>query len=323
MDKNALLIVNPISGTRAKRDLPQTVVSRLGEWGWSTEIALTKGPGDATQLASAAAASGEYAVVIAAGGDGTVNETARGLIDTDTPLAIIPCGSGNGLARHLNIPLDTGMALDIINSGTLIKADYATANSKPFFCTCGVGFDAAVSERFAAKNRRGLITYLQTAFEIVVRYSPTTYTIEANGLTLTHEAFLVAVCNASQYGNNAFIAPGASIVDGLLDVIVLHAGNPFETMKFGLEVMSGTLNRNAQVDIVRTSSLSITRNTDGPAHLDGEPVDNLGRRLEIACHPGCLNMIVPSSIPQFKPLVTPLTAFVRDMRLTFRHLLKI
>lgn len=183
------------------------------------DTAYTTGHGDATRLTTDAASKG-YRAVIAAGGDGTVNEIATALCGTSTALGIIPVGSGNGLARHLGLPLDVTEAIEVIAKDNIIDCDYGTANGRPFFCTFGVGFDAAVSEKFAHQKRRGKLSYIKSAISEYVSYNPQTYTISANGQILTQKAFIVACCNASQYGNNAYIAPTASITDGLLDITI-------------------------------------------------------------------------------------------------------
>lgn len=318
--KRCRLIVNPISGTRSKQGLGEALAVRLGP-DWTVETCPTEYAGHATTLAAEAAADGHDAV-IAAGGDGTVNETARALCGTATALGIIPCGSGNGLARHLNIPVDNVASLDIIAGGRTLDVDTGSVNGRPFFCTFGVGFDAAVSERFARKNRRGLFSYFQSALETFRNYRPQTYTITANGSEVTHKALLVAVCNASQYGNNAYIAPGASMLDGLFDVLILHSDNPLSAVRLGLDMMAGTLGSNAGVDMIRTSSLTITRLSDDISHIDGEPVESLGERLALECRPATLRVFVPENIPAFTPLITPLQAFGRDILLTFSHLFR-
>ena len=185
------LIINPISGTRNKAGLDRMVAESLKPLGWELEVVYTKGHGDATKLARSAIAKG-CDVVIAAGGDGTINETAAALCGTGVILGILPCGSGNGLARHLGIPVDLREGLKVIIENHPEDIDYATVNDCKFFCTFGVGFDAAVSAAFARKKTRGKLTYLQSTFETYAKYEPEYYTISANGKKLTERAFLVA-----------------------------------------------------------------------------------------------------------------------------------
>ncbi|MCH5346189.1 MAG: diacylglycerol kinase family lipid kinase [Muribaculaceae bacterium] len=316
----ATLIINPISGTRSHRSLPRLVSRKLEDLGYQVEIAQTEAHGDATRLAADAAARGRD-LVIAAGGDGTVNETAAALCGTKTALAILPCGSGNGLARHLDIPIDPVLALDIIADGRILATDYGTVNGDhKFFCTFGVGFDAAVSHTFAGQRRRGRLSYIKSAVEEVLRFRPEDSTIEAAGQIITRRAFLVAVCNASQYGNNAYIAPAASIDDGLLDITIIHSGNPIQTALVGVDIMTGYLNHNTLIQTLKARRVTITRNNDGLAHIDGDPI-TMGRRLDIECHHNQLRVMVPVG-PEMRvtPIITPVRSFINDMRITINHL---
>lgn len=309
--RRLLLIINPISGTDDKEHIERMARKRLSEAGFTVGSAYTCARGDATRLARKAADNGFYGV-IAVGGDGTVNETARALSNTNVALGIIPCGSGNGLARHLGIPLDPEKAIDIIAADHIVESDYGSVNQSPFFCTFGVGFDAAVSSNFARQHRRGRLTYLKSAIEEYIKFRPQTYSISANGHVLTENAFLIAVCNASQYGNNAYIAPDADITDGLLDITVVHAGNPLTTALVGVDLFTGYINKNTLINTFRAPSAVIYRQAEGPAHLDGEPV-RLTDTIEIKCHPGGLKIFTPGALPKFRPIITPVENVARDI----------
>lgn len=313
-----LLIINPISGVGDKAAIEPLVREMMTPAGYDVEVAYTCGRGDATRLAKEAVDKG-YAAVLAAGGDGTVNETAAALCGSDTALGIIPCGSGNGLARHLGIPIDIREGIKVIHDEAPHSIDYATVNDRKFFCTFGVGFDAAVSAAFAGKKRRGKLTYLQSTFQTYAHYEPELYTITANGHTVTEKAFLVAVCNASQYGNNAYIAPSASIDDGLLDVTIIHAGNPLTTAMVGFDMLIGNIERNMLIHSFRTPSLTIRRKGAGAAHLDGEPME-LDEELDITCHHKKLKVFAPASLPPFKPFLTPASAMFADFRIAVNKL---
>ena len=210
--KRCLLIINPISGTNNKRGLDKIVKDKLADTGLQIEPVWTTARGDATRFAEKAVENGFHSV-IAAGGDGTVNETAKALCGSETALGVIPCGSGNGLARHLEIPINIDASIDILRENHIISCDYGTANDMPFFCTFGMGFDAAVSKRFAEGKHRGFAKYIKSAFEEFRSFNSDEYIISANGKVLTEKAFVIAACNASQYGNNAYIAPQASMTD--------------------------------------------------------------------------------------------------------------
>lgn len=312
------LIINPISGTRSKTGLDRMVIDALGPLGREVEVAYTKGHGDATRLALSAVEKG-CETVLAAGGDGTINETAAALCGTGVVLGIIPCGSGNGLARHLGIPVDIKESLKIIIENHAMDIDYATVNDKKFFCTCGVGFDAAVSEAFARKKTRGKLTYIQSTFQTYANYEPEHYTIIANGKTLTEKAFLVAVCNASQYGNNAYIAPSASINDGLLDVTIIHAGNALSTALVGVDMLTGMIERNMLIQTFRTDNIIIEREHRGPSHVDGEPME-MDHRLTVRCHHNGLRVFTPTVVQPFRPILTPVSSMFNDFRIAVNNL---
>ena len=316
--KKLLVIINPVSGTNSKAGLEQIITEKLSK-SFDLDIRLTTAPGDATKYATEAVKNGYYAV-IAAGGDGTVNETAKALKDTDTALGIIPVGSGNGLARHLYIPMDTQSALDIILQDHILNIDYGTVNDKPFFCTFGIGFDAAVSWKFAQQNRRGLITYLKSTFQEYIHYKAEEYTIKANGNILTEKAFCVACSNASQYGNNAYIAPGADITDGLIDVTIIHAGNMINTALVGIDLMSGTIKNNLLIETFKTKEITIERKTEGPAHIDGEPLI-LAKTLQIETHHAALKTFAPAKTEKFRPIIPPITSRWNETILKLRRLL--
>lgn len=319
--RRLLLIINPVSGTHDKRILEELVRNQLSESGYIVETSWTTGSGSATSMACVAAENGYYGVIVA-GGDGTLNEVACGLRGSTTAIGIIPCGSGNGLARHLGLGTDIEAAIGTISKGYIADIDYGCVNDRPFLCTCGVGFDAAVSERFAHAPRRGRLSYIKSAVTEFLNYRSEVYTISlSDGTVLTEKAFLVAVCNASQYGNNAYIAPTASIRDGLLDVTIIHSGSPLSTAIVGVDLLTGFINHNMMIDTFQTSALTISRKDNGPIHADGEPID-APARLDISCHAGALRMFVPRQEQQFRPIITPVQSLISDVSNDLRTLLK-
>ena len=219
--KKLIFIVNPISGTQSKELILNLLDEKIDKEKYTWDVVYTKRAGHAIEIA-AQAAEMKTDVVVAIGGDGTINEIGRSLVHTETALGIIPCGSGNGLARHLHIPMEPKKALEIINDGICDIIDYGKINGTDFFCTCGVGFDAFVSLKFANAGKRGLLTYLEKTLQESLTYQPETYELETEDGTYKYKAFLIACGNASQYGNNAYIAPQATLTDGLLDVTILE-----------------------------------------------------------------------------------------------------
>ena len=315
---SALMLINPISGTRDKNGICDVACSRLKAAGIDLEIAHTLHKGHGAELAGKAAEAGTD-IVIAAGGDGTVNEIASALMHTETALGIIPCGSGNGLARTLGIPMDYDKAIDIISRNQPYAIDCGIAEGLPFFCTFGVGFDAVVTEKFASGKRRGKMQYVRSALLEYLNFTPDSYAMEIDGEIYTEEALLIAVCNTAQYGNNAYIAPRASLTDGLLDVTVIRNGSIIQQAMAGIGLLSGQIDRNRYVDTFKAKEVKIIRLKDGPAQIDGEPLA-LGRKVAIHCDPKCLKVLSDGTEPEFQPIITPVQAFFNDMISDLRYL---
>jgi YegS/Rv2252/BmrU family lipid kinase len=269
--KRIIFIINPISGTQSKAGLPALIEQSLDQERLDYEIRMTSYRGHAAEIAREMADQG-VDVVVAVGGDGTVNEVARSLVHTQTALGIIPCGSGNGLARHLRIPMDWGKALRIINHCQIESFDYGVINDLPFFCTCGMGFDAFISLKFAEAGKRGPITYVENVLKEGLKYKPETYEIVDDSGTVYHKAFLIACANASQYGNNAYIAPGATMKDGEMDVIVMEPFGALDAPQIAADLFMKTLGNNSKIKTFRTKSLHIHRKTPGAIHYDGDPI---------------------------------------------------
>ena len=264
-------IVNPISGTGSKEYIPELIEEMLDHERFNYEVRLTDYRGNAAEIASEAAEAG-VDIVVAVGGDGTVNEVARSLVHTQTALGIIPTGSGNGLARHLCIPMNSSKALEIINQCQIEPFDYGVINGLPFFCTCGMGFDAFISLKFAEAGKRGPITYVENVLKEGLKYKPETYEIEDETGTKHYKAFLIACANASQYGNNAYIAPGATMKDGELDVIIMEPFDVLDAPQIAADLFMKTLGNNSKIKTFRTRSLRIHRKEAGAIHYDGDPI---------------------------------------------------
>lgn len=282
--KEIVFVVNPISGTQGKKAILKHIDERLDRNIYNYRIVETQYAGHATEIAKTAVMDG-VDIVVAIGGDGTINEIARSLIHTDTALGIIPCGSGNGLARHLRIPMDCKAAIDILNKNFQITIDYGKINDIPFFCTCGVGFDAFVSLKFADSGKRGLLTYLENTLNESLTYQPETYEIENDEGTVRHKAFLIACGNASQYGNNAYIAPQASLTDGLMDVTILEPFTVLDVPSLSFQLFNKTIDQNSCIKTMRTKKIKIRRKNPGVFHYDGDPVmGNENLEVEIIAH---------------------------------------
>jgi YegS/Rv2252/BmrU family lipid kinase len=283
-------IVNPISGTKSKDALPLLVKQLIDDSLYECEIIKTEYAGHAAELASQCV-NDHIDICVAVGGDGTVNEVARSLAHSETALGIIPCGSGNGLARHLCLPMDMKQALQVINAGKTDYFDYGVINDQPFFCTCGMGFDAYVSLKFAESGKRGLATYVENVLKEGLTYKPDTYIITDESGNHQYNAFLVACANASQYGNNAYIAPEASMQDGLLDVIIMEPFNIIEAAKVGFDLFAKTLKSNKHIKTFQARSIHIHRNESGAVHFDGDPT-KMGTDIDVRIEPLGLKAII-------------------------------
>lgn len=267
--KNIAFIVNPISGTKAKNRVAKLIRELLDTRQFAPTVVATEYAGHATQLAQHFAMEDYYAVV-AVGGDGTVNEVASGLIGTNTALGIIPNGSGNGFARHLDISTRMNRAIEMLNSSEVINVDYGLVNDIPFFSTFGVGFDAVVAHDFADSSR-GLKGYVQSIFKDLFQYKPETYHLEGEGIDLTTTAFLINFANAGQWGYDAYIAPKASVQDGWLDVAVVTEFPMTAAAGLALSLFTKDIDEKLYMNTIRAKELTLTRTSAGAAHIDGTP----------------------------------------------------
>ncbi len=288
-------IINPISGVGSKRKIPKMIEGICLKKDYSFNISFTEYAGHASELTRRAIAEGaEY--ILAVGGDGTVNEIARAMIHSDAILGIIPKGSGNGLARELHIPMDVRKAIDLIAKEHVTTIDCCRANGQVFFCTCGVGFDAAVSQKFANEKRRGSLTYIKNTIEEYLSYKPEPYELLVDdGRTIKEKAFLVACANASQYGNNAFIAPHANIRDGRMDITILAPFTPLDIAPLAIQLFTKQIDRNSKIKTMKARQVTIIRQKPGVMHLDGEPV-MADRSIDITVEPKALRVLTPEVV---------------------------
>ena len=290
MKKKMLFIINPISGTHDKSDMPGLIKENLDSEKFDYEIMFSQYPGNASEIARKACRDG-YDVIVAVGGDGTVNEVARSLVNTESALGVIPCGSGNGLARHLLLPMKPVKAIQILNLCEIHALDYGTINGIPFFCTCGMGFDAVISQKFAEAGKRGPATYVENVLREGLKYKPELYEIkDENGVT-SKTAFLISCANASQYGNNAYIAPQASMSDGLMDVVIMEPFDVLDATQISIDMFNKTLDKSSKIKTFRTKSLHIHRQHEGVVHYDGDPV-MMGQDIDVELHQQGIRIVV-------------------------------
>lgn len=268
--KNIAFIVNPVSGTKTKNRITKLIRELLNKELFSPTVVTTEYAGHATQLAQQFALEGYYAV-IAVGGDGTINEVGKGLCGTNTALGIIPNGSGNGFARHLEISTRMNRAVEMLNNSEVISVDYCTVNDIPFFSTFGVGFDALVAQDFS-NTSRGLKGYIESILKDIFQYKPEQYHLQGEGIDLTTSAFLINFANASQWGYDACIAPKASLQDGWMDVAIVSEFPLIKAPELAWQLFTKSIDENHYMHTIRVKEIMLERENDSsPVHIDGTP----------------------------------------------------
>ncbi|MBK8805879.1 MAG: diacylglycerol kinase family lipid kinase [Bacteroidales bacterium] len=287
--KKILFIINPISGTGKKKIVEKLAPVVLGS-DFSIEFLYTSAAGHARTISKENAS--RFDIITAVGGDGTINEVADALIYSNCKLALIPCGSGNGFARFLRIPLSVKRALEIIKIGNSMVIDTATMNNFKFVNICGVGFDAEIGHLFAHFGKRGPLSYLKIILDEFSKYKSKRYNICIDGKQLHKDAFLISIANSSQWGLDAHIAPHAKINDGLLNVSILKNFPLFKTLPLSLRLFNKTIDRSPYVETFAAKNITIENNTLLYAHVDGEPI-TLHSDIHISIVPLSLSVIVP------------------------------
>ena len=280
--KDAFFIINPISG----KGLKDNIIAELEKQGF--RYGLTRYAGHAEKLARECAEP----IVFAVGGDGTVNEVGRGLLGSDKVLGILPCGSGDGLARCLGISHRITRAISLAENGRQLPLDVGYINGKPFFSVCGVGFDADVSKRFAESGRRGVITYIEEAYKLWRTFKPAQFSISIDGRQWSQEAVLITVGNSNQWGNDAKVAPYADCSDGVLDITVLDRFSSLELPDLAIRLMAGHCDSSSKVHCYKGNHIVISREKAGMAHFDGEWFE-ADKILDISILPSALKVFVP------------------------------
>ncbi|MFL6245556.1 MAG: diacylglycerol/lipid kinase family protein [Thermoanaerobaculia bacterium] len=290
----ALFVINERSGAKRGYDIAD-VIRRAAAF--EHEIVPCSRKEDLDAIVDRAERE-RFEVVFAVGGDGTVHETAKRLIGRNLALGVLPIGSGNGFARHIGLPADPTAAITSCKGERIETIDTATVNGHPFLGVMGIGFDAIIAERFASSSVRGLQTYLREGLYAYTAFNAEEYDVTANGTTKRQRAFVIAVANSGQYGNNARVAPLASLQDGMLDVVIVDDTDLINAAFLMARLFSGSFHRAAGVTTLQTTEVTIRRPAAGPAHLDGEPL-TLGETLHVQIVPRSLRLLVPDAATAF------------------------
>jgi YegS/Rv2252/BmrU family lipid kinase len=291
-------ILNPCSGrNRRRRWLPAAIRDFISAQSLSADLVTTEAPGHATALANEAVQAG-CEQIVAVGGDGTMNEVAQALLHTPAALALVPCGSGNGLALHLGLPLALAEALALISAtnARIAAIDTGEVNGHPFFNAMGLGLDAEVSHRFNSLTRRGLPAYARTALGVLRDIKSERVELTTRRGREEFDTLLLAVANSDQYGNNARIAPGARVDDGELDLVAVSPVGMLGALGLTARLFSRSFDRSPHVRRWRGDRFQIERVSPGLIHTDGETHRETAT-LTITVRPRSLRILVPAGAP--------------------------
>ena len=293
MKKKIRFIINPKSGVSDRNEMPDLVNRWVNKEHYDFEICFTEAPKHGIAL-SKEAADKKYFAVISIGGDGSANEVAKGLAESETALGIIPTGSGNGMARHMQLPMQVEKALGVINTGRIEKIDTLRVNDEFCLGTLGVGFDGHVAHLFANSSKRGYSTYAKLVLTEFYKYKPCIYEMDVDGKTISKECFLLTFANSSQFGNDAVIAPFASVQDGIVDISMIRQFSFAAVPGLIWRLMHNTIHKSKYFSMMRGKYIVLKNNSVLKGHIDGEPV-TFNTDLHIKIIPKSLDIIVPSN----------------------------
>lgn len=290
--RKLLFLLNPKAGHGLNDKIVSLINEKIGKTTFEAEIKHTFYQGHATALADEAQKS-DVETVIAVGGDGTVNETAKALVHSQTSLGVIPTGSGNGFARYFHIPLDPAKAIEVILKGNTIVVDSLTVNGKFCINIAGTGFDAHIADLFSSYGKRGLVSYTKLVIREYFGYHVKKYLIEFDKHKLERHAFLISFANGAQFGNGAKIAPLAKTDDGLIDLVIMKKCSLFSIPSAVAKIFAGTLHKTSFIEIYKSKIFKVSGNDEMIMHIDGEPS---GKYFEIkaSINPGTNKLIIPN-----------------------------
>jgi len=292
----ALFIVNPFSGIGQHREVEKHLEKVLDKDKFNYSVKYTECIGHATELSKIGAEDG-CEIIVAVGGDGTVNEVSRPLIGKDIMMGIIPSGSGNGLARHLRIPMETDKAIRLINTKHTLAIDTIKANDHVFLSIAGIGFDALVARKFAKQKYRGFLKYVFISITEFFPYEPTTFKIVADGKEIEREALFISFANSNQFGYNTIISPEAKIDDGMVDICIVKKFPAWVSPFLAPMLIAKKIDQTPYVEIIRAKEIFVKRKHKY-MNLDGEPI-KIKKRLHIRVVPklkGWLKLVIDDLI---------------------------
>jgi len=292
MAEKVFFIINKYSGKGFQSAIEGQIIDACKALHIEATLEYTQRRGHATELANEAAERG-FTRIFARGGDGTVNEVARALVHSPSALGILPAGSGNGLARHLRIPLNLHGALRQLDQYKIMEIDTLLINGGLSVNVSGFGFDAHVAHEFGKNGQRGLVGYAKLVLGDFMSYNEFEVEAIVDGVSTKQRAFMVAIANASQFGHNALVAPDASVSDGVLDVCFIRKVPFAGAVPFITKMFRGRIARSQYATLMKAKSFTAQLTSPQPLHLDGEP-SPLASRFDVQIQPGSLRVIVPT-----------------------------
>jgi diacylglycerol kinase (ATP) len=291
--KHITFIANSLAISSGFSEFESLIKKHLNTEKYDYTLYLTGKAGDANRIASGAV-DRKSSALVAVGGDGTINEISRAIIGTDTRLGIVPYGSGNGLARHLGIPLATKKAFDILNKGRTIPIDTGTINNMSFVNVAGAGFDARVANLYAKSGERGFKSYFRIVISEYLNYKPGEFKIIFDDKEITTKAIFVTFANSSQFGYNTVIAPGASVTDGMLDLVIVKRFPSIEIPRAIHLLYTHKIDHSGYVERYRSKEIKLIRNKGRKVNLDGEAI-NMEGELQVKINPSSMQVLVPEN----------------------------
>ena len=287
--KKILFIINPISGGHHKVDIIKSIPKLLDKSIFNISISHTKRAGHAAKIAKKAVENG-MDIVVAVGGDGTINEVASQLVHTDTTLAIVPRGSGNGLARDLGISLHYKKAIQQINALKTKKIDVGICNQQHFFSLTGVGYDAKVAYDFNRGKKRKFSGYAWAILKDYFSAKDQYFEVELDHEKITGKFFFIAIANCSQWGYGVKVAPDAQLDDGVFTVNLCKKPSVFSLAPFIIKMLSGRIYTSKYCTCKHSRKISLTSNHKFFYHLDGD-AEGISRKIEVDMLHKALNII--------------------------------
>ena len=294
MKEKILFIVNPISGHHDKSKFPSIVEKLIDKDKYEYTITLTEYGGHAVKLTKQAIEN-KYDIIVAVGGDGTINEVATTMIGAQQTFAIVPYGSGNGLARHLHLPLRPDKVItEVINKGVKSKIDTAAMNGVPYISIAGVGFDAIIADFFAKDPNRGIKTYVKLVTKEYMHFQPKKYHLILDDKEeIDCEPFFISFANSNQFGSNAVVSPTASLNDGLLDVCIFKKPSMLQVPYVATRLLTKKIDKTHFVDIHKARKIQVIREKEDIANIDGEAM-MMSKDITVEINPLSLNILLPN-----------------------------